>query len=210
MPLMVVPVLIALLCLFLFRGCPSSCSLTQDQQVTEQARQTEIDAISRSDDLKGSAGYTNYIGRADEERRLLGLRTVDPSWVFQPVGSGERCWKNGPDGEPNKIVYRRDGKLLSEWDYYYSGRTCPDHEGGSYDEMLYFVYEYTSNYAWIGIMTDNPHVKSLVEPFIGPASPPSNFAAAVEITEKVLSLWGVSRLGDTNIVNTNSVTSGGE
>ena len=115
---------------------------------------------------RGFRPYTGAKCRAEQTnqvRETLGIRPIKKTWLFCYRQFSEETWK---DGEFLCKKVARSGvgtAILWEEDYYYSGSTYIDINGGKNWESLTVGYNYGSRQFYLGYVGVSPTLNSLVE-----------------------------------------------
>lgn len=101
--------------------------------------------------------------QTNQVRETLGIRPIKKTWLFCYRQFSEETWK---DGEFLCKKVARSGvgtAILWEEDYYYSGSTYIDINGGKNWESLTVGYNYGSRQFYLGYVGVSPTLNSLVE-----------------------------------------------
>jgi len=100
--------------------------------------------------------------RTNRVREALGIRQIRKGWTFSGRAFGAEDWASG--GLPCKRVQRgSDDEILWEEDYYYTGMTYTDPDGGTCWEFVTVHYDYGTKRFYLHYSGPNPRIAGRVE-----------------------------------------------
>ncbi|MGB2808882.1 MAG: hypothetical protein WBC22_14150 [Sedimentisphaerales bacterium] len=149
------------------------------------------------------------IAATNKVRSELGIRQIKENWIFYGRRSGNEGWKDENGNSCKDVMYDKNyEKILSEADYYYSGRLFPTPDPDTFldtslvDENLQIVYDYRIKRFGIVVATDNEDIQSMEDKLSD--TTPDNVAIngfmgrtnkdTLEVADKILKMWGLERL----------------
>lgn len=134
-------------------------------------------------------------------RKEYGIRQIKKSWIFNYREFGIERWKDERGFPCKRVRYDKYyEQILSEHDFYYTGRTfpCLDPDGGISSEHLTIAYDYTRGRFAVVPTTDNNDIIRIIDPlrehviefgYIGKTN-----EEALEVADEILKMWGLERL----------------
>ncbi len=141
------------------------------------------------------------IASTNAVRRSIGIREVKPEWEYDGRSKwNEQKW-GAPGGGLRKIATRDDetDKIVWEQDYYLSGKSFPDPEGGTLSETLTVRYDYRSSMVALAYSGEDPAAEKLIAT-LTLREPHSHFdrgktnAETLAIAIEILKMWNQSLL----------------
>jgi hypothetical protein len=124
------------------------------------------------------------------ERVRVGMRAVQTNWFFYGAQFGADDWKETESGYQAKRIQRdKNGNPLWEEDFYYSGKTYVDANGGTCWEHITARYDYSSKKLEMFYMG--------ITPGLSDRFPLGDYKASnerkLEKLDETLKAWGLSR-----------------
>lgn len=153
------------------------------------------------------------ITATNKVRSELGIRQIKENWSFYGRRSGKESWKDENGNGCKDVIYDKNYEtILSEADYYYSGRSFPTPDPDTFldtslvGEMLQIVYDYRIKRFGIVVSTDNEEIQPMEDKLRDTKPYISDFSVAIngfmgrtnkdtlEVADKILKMWGLERL----------------
>jgi hypothetical protein len=129
------------------------------------------------------------------ERVRVGMRAVQTNWYFYGAQFGADDWKETESGDPAKRIQRNEaGNPIWEEDFYYSGKTYTDANGGTHWEHIAVRYDYSSKQLDISYAGITPGLR---DTFPLGDKKTTNERKLGKLDE-TLKAWGLSRAVGTN------------
>jgi hypothetical protein len=140
-----------------------------------------------------SPGARSKTMAENQQRSILGVRTVKTNWYFYSAEFGEENWKIiSSDGWQSKKIHRdANGKLIWEEDYYYTGKTFFTFKGQEVWESLNIHYDYGAVAFEINYSGQDTGILDAVKKL---EEPPTTTQEKLSTADEILKRWGMSRL----------------
>ncbi len=176
------------LIIFVLLNCITFCGCSDK----EEGRRSDYSTDPPSDEK---------IAETNKIREEYGIRQIKKNWIFNYREFGAERWKDEKGFPCKSVRYDKNYKqILSEHDFYYTGRTYPslDPDGGTSFEHLTIAYDYTRGRFAVVPTTDNKDIINMVDPlkehviefgFTGKTN-----EQALEVADNILKMWGLERL----------------
>jgi len=156
---------------------------------------------SRTSDYSTDPPSDEKIAETNNIREEYGIRQIKKNWSFNYREFGIERWKDERGFPCKHVRYDKNyEQILSEHDFYYTGRTypCLDPDGGTASEHLTIAYDYVRRRFAFAPRTDDKKVINMMVPLrehvIEFGYTGKTNEEALEVADKILKMWGLERL----------------